>query len=403
MNVAIIDLLTQVPYYDRYLSESVAARVDEFCLYAARFQREPAYFDDVPFERSPELTDQLSRAPIRARRVRQVLRAAEYSLNWLALLERFRRHRPDVVHIQWLPMLTTSPQVETRAVDRLRRMGIPIVYTVHNYLPHDTGTRFLELYQRLYATVDHLVVHTTSDYRRLIEDFAIPEAKVSLIPQGPAFAEQNNIGPEAARRTLGLAPADVVLLMLGVIRPYKGLEPVLEALGQIARERPDLPLKLIVAGSANDQRYLRDLQALAHKLGLEEMIRWQPAYLPSNQMGLYHAAADVVLFPYHDISQSAAFLTAGGLGKCTLTTAVGGLAELIQDGHNGVQIASSESERVAEGLRRCLDLSPAQRAAMGQALQEQLQAECSWDAIGQQTVDLYQRIARQRPSPAARQ
>lgn len=392
MNVAIIDLLTQVPYYDRYLSESVAALVDEFCLYAARFQREPAYFDDIPFPRSPGFTDRLSRAPIRNRRVRQVLRAAEYSLNWLALLERFRRQRPDVVHIQWLPMLTTSPQMETRAVDRLRQMGIPIVYTVHNYLPHDTGTRFLELYRRVYTTVDHLVVHTTADQRRLLEDFAIPESKVSLIPQGPAFADQTGISPEAARQTLGLAPDDVVLLMLGVIRPYKGLEPVLEALAAVTRERPDLRLKLLVAGSANDQRYLRDLQTQAQQLGLDGKIRWQPEYLPSNQMGLYHAAADIVLFPYHDISQSAAFLTAGGLGKCTLTTAVGGLAELIQDGHNGVQIASSEPDCVAEGLRRCLDLSPEQRATLGLALQARLQAECSWEAIGRQTVELYQHV-----------
>lgn len=395
MNVAIIDLLTQVPYYDRYLSEAVAARVDEFCLYAVRSHREPAYFNDVSFKRSPGFTDLLGSLPIRARRVRQIIRAAEYGVNLLALLARFRRHRPDVVHIQWLPLMTAKVPIEPFVVNRIRGMGIPVVYTVHNYLPHDTGMRHLALYKRLYTTVDHLVVHTTADQQRLIEDFAIPEAKITLIPQGPAFAEQTDVSPEAARQTLGLAPDDVVLLMLGVIRPYKGIETALEALARLTRERPDSHLKLVVAGSSTPG-YLRELQTLAGTLGVSSLVRWLPEYVPSNQIGLYHAAADVVLFPYHDISQSAAFLTAGGLGKCTLTTAVGGLAELIEDGRNGIQVASSEPDAVTEGLRRCLNLTPAQRAALGRALQNRLETECSWATIGQRTVDLYQQVVRKQ-------
>jgi glycogen(starch) synthase len=108
-----------------------------------------------------------------------------------------------------------------------------------------------------------------------------------------------------------------------------------------------------------------------------------------------------VLFPYHNISQSAAFLTAGGLGKCTVATPVGGLGELIIDGENGVQIESADPAAVTEGLRRCLDLTPEQREAMGRALRDRIQAECGWDTIGQQTVDLYRQIIQHKRAPAS--
>ncbi len=400
MNVAVIDLLTQTPFYDRYLSEAIAARVDQFTLYASDFHREPGYFDDAPFKRATGCSDLMSRFPIRIRRLRQLIRVAEYNLNWLCLLVQFRRRRPDVVHIQWLPTLKEKLTLEMFAINRLRQMKVPVVYTVHNYLPHDTGTRHHALFQRLYASVDHLVVHTSTDYRRLIEDFAISEERITLIPQGAVFSEQDDINPVRARETLGLAHGGTVFLMLGIIRPYKGIEGAIEALARVAQERPEANLQLIIAGTVNDEAYVQKLQSLAEKLKVTSLIRWVTDYIPSSQIGLYHAAADVVLFPYHDISQSAAFLTAGGLGKCTLTTPVGGLGELIVDGQNGVRIGSSEPDSIVEGLRRCLDLSPEQRAAMGRALKERIQTECSWEIIGQQTVDLYHRAIQHKQPPA---
>jgi glycosyltransferase involved in cell wall biosynthesis len=401
MNVAVIDLLTQTPFYDRYLAEAIARRVDQFCLYASDFHREPGYFDDASFKRSTGGTDIISRYPIRARRVRQVVRVAEYTLNWLILLAKFRRQRPDVVHIQWLPMLNEKITVENLALSGLRRMGIPIVYTVHDYLPHDTGTRHHAVFSRLYASVDHLVVHTATDYRRLIENSGVPEEKVSLIAQGPVFYEQVDVTRAEARKTLGLDEKDIVFLMMGLIRPYKGIEGAIEALDRAAQERPETSLKLIVAGSIFDRQYFQQLQALAEKLGVAALVRWITDYIPSHQVGLYHAAVDVVLFPYHNISQSAAFLTAGGLGKCTVATPVGGLGELIIDGENGVQIESADPAAVTEGLRRCLDLTPEQREAMGRALRDRIQAECGWDTIGQQTVDLYRQIIQHKRAPAS--
>ena len=393
MNVAMIELLAQTPFYDRYLSEAVAPLVDRFTLYTIRFHHEPDYFNDATFDYSPGLVDLVSGWRIKIRPLRQVAKMVEYGLNWLFLLRRFRLQPPDVVHIQRLPLLSRV-RWELDAVKRLRHSGVPVVYTVHNYLPHEDSLHSHQVYQRLYASVDHLIVHTQTDRKRLVKDFDISEDKASVIPHGPLFSEQAGFDGASARAALGLREPDFVLLMLGVIRPYKGIEETIRALAQVVEQH--IECQLVVVGQALNGNYLRRLQALASELDVQSHIQWHTRYVPSAQIGLFHAAADVVLFPYRDISQSGAFLTAAGLGKCTLTTQVAGLAEIVRDEERGVQIAAADPAMIADGLRQCIELAPEHRDRMGIALQKYVQTHCNWDLVARKTVDVYRRVKRDR-------
>lgn len=390
MNVAMIDLLAQTPFYDRHLAESIAPLVDQFTLYTTRFHYEPDYFDSARFKWTPGLTDRLGLACSRWHWLRRPVRLLEYYLNWWTLVRRFQIHPPDLVHIQWLPLLGTSPVLnEMRFVNQLQLQGLPVVYTVHNFLPHDASPSRTIAYQHLYRCVDHLIVHTESDCQRLLES-GVPKAKITVIPQGPAFSDQFGIPPLQARELLQIGSDEFVLLMLGVIRPYKGIEETIRALGYLADEYPQV--RLWVVGSAIDRKYVLYLQRLATDLGVQRRIEWRVGYVHSSQIGLLHAAADVVLLPYRDISQSAAFLTAAALGKCTLSTRVGGLAEIVRDGENGLQIESAEPDAIAEGLRRCLGMTADQRNEMGLALRHDVNQSCDWAQIAEKTVAVYREV-----------
>jgi glycosyltransferase involved in cell wall biosynthesis len=391
MNVAMIDLLTQTPFYDRYLAEAIAPLVERFTLYAIRFHHEPDYFDDVTFERSPGLIDWTGRLWLGGRPLRRVGKIIGYGLNWFFLLYRFRDQPPDVVHIEWLPLLSRT-RWELFMVEQLQRLGIPIVYTVHNYLPHHVSSDVYKVYRNVYAFVDHLIVHTQGDHERLVEYFDVPEEKITIIHHGPLFFEQDNFSCEQARMKLELECDDVVFLMLGVIRPYKGIEETIRALARVIEEGAECTL--VVVGNVLNKQYLQSLKILADELAIQSHIQWRTEYIPSEQVGPYHAAADVVLFPYRDISQSGAFLTAAGLGKCTLSTAVGGLAEIVVDGETGVQVGSADPDDIAVGLRRCLALSQEERQAMGRSLRDFVVEFCNWSLIARQTVALYDRMLR---------
>lgn len=389
MKVAMIDLLAQTPFYDRYLAESMTSLVDQLTLYTTRFHLEPDYFASARFAWTPGFTDRLGLAFSKIHLLRRPIRLVEYYLNWCALLRRFQAQPPDIVHIQWLPLLGKSPVLsEMRFVRHLQLHKIPIIYTVHNYLPHDATSAMSTAYYQLYYNVDHLIVHTQTDLQRLLKN-GIPAKRIHLVPHGPLFAGGQIIPVAQARESLGMDQSEFILLMLGVIRPYKGIEETIKALAQVVDAYP--AIRLWIVGNALDRKYVSALQQLAAKLNLQRHLEWRVGYVHSSQVGVFHAAADVVLFPYRDISQSGAFLTAAGLGKCTLSTRVGGISEIIRDGENGIQIPTAEPWAIAEGLRRCLDLTPEQRAAMGLSLRHDVNQDCGWDRIARQTVVVYEK------------
>lgn len=389
MKVAMIDLLTQVPFYDRYLVEALSPLINDLTLYAIQFRHEPGYLDRETFDRSPGLIDWRGKRQFLGQTLRWASKAAEYTMNWVSLLYRFHHHPPDVVHIQWLPLL---PRVrwELWGIKYLQRLDIPVIYTVHNYLPHDAQPGLRDVYQYLYWSVDHLIVHTETDRQRLTNDFNVPDGKITVISHGPLFFEQSGYNQEKAQANLGVDCDSFVFLMLGVIRPYKGVEETIRALARVIEEGYDCIL--IVAGNVLDDDYLQRLRLLAAELGVEPNIRWFLGYIPSDQIGIFHAAADVVLFPYKDISQSGAFLTAAGLGKCTLSASTGGLAEVVVDGENGVQISSATPDIIATGLRICLELSSDRREALGKSLQNYVFKHYGWDLIAEETVKVYRKL-----------
>ncbi|MGC9358503.1 MAG: glycosyltransferase, partial [Anaerolineae bacterium] len=86
------------------------------------------------------------------------------------------------------------------------------------------------------------------------------------------------------------------------------------------------------------------------------------------------------------------FLTAAGLGKCTLSTAVGGLKEIVRDGENGIQVAAAEPSLLAAGLRRCIALSPEDRVRMGEALRLDVEARYNWSSIAHRTLEVYRSV-----------
>lgn len=390
MKVAMIDLLAQTPFYDRHLAEAVAPLVSRFILYTTRFYHEPDYFKSVLFMWTPGLTDRLGLMFASVRPLRKIARSVEYHLNWRFILRQFCSCPPNIVHIQWLPFLGTHALLnEMRFVKYLCSLHIPVVYTMHNYLPHDATPFAAKIYHQFYHSVDHIIVHTHTDRQRLLAA-GLSEKQITVIPQGPVFSDQFGMPYSEARTSLTIGEGDLVLLMLGVIRPYKGIEEMIRSLAQMVGEHPEI--RLWIVGNVLDKNYVRYLQQLADDLRVQQYLRWRVGYVPSSWVGQLHAAADVMLFPYRDISQSGAFLTAAGLGKCTLSTRVGGLAEIVRDGENGIQIAAADPDAIAGGLRRCLALTPEQRIAMGLALRHDVNQSCSWEHIANETVAVYERV-----------
>jgi glycosyltransferase involved in cell wall biosynthesis len=189
-----------------------------------------------------------------------------------------------------------------------------------------------------------------------------------------------------ARSRLDLRDVDT-LLFLGLLRPYKGLLDLLEALPRVLSQRPQT--QLVIAGQG-EPGMLRELRTAVEQLGLAQHVVLQLRYVPLDQVPVYHAAADAVVLPYREATQSGALMGAAGLGTVPVCTTVGGLSELLsEDESRGFLAPPREPEQLAAALLRALSAGSEERARRARALAAHVAEHSSWDRAAQTTLRAY--------------
>jgi len=207
IRVWMLDLLSIVPYYTGHLCASLSRKTEvRVALASINYQYDLDYFRRQRIRNDPGLLNvacRLGRAPATARRV---LKLIEYFVNLTALLIRFTFSRPDVIHVQFLPLASYGLPVERWLLQLARAFGIKLVHTVHNVLPQDSGDRHKSGYKSIYQLADRLVCHDIHAASRLTIEFGVQPERISIIPHGPLFVEgSRSRSSSRSRERLGLA------------------------------------------------------------------------------------------------------------------------------------------------------------------------------------------------------
>ncbi|OGX84512.1 glycosyltransferase [Hymenobacter glacialis] len=292
--------------------------------------------------------------------------AIEVSLNsvspwsWWQVGRRLRAERPDLVIFRfWLPFMGPALGSVARLV---RGNGhTRVVAITDNVIPHEKRPGDGPLTRYFLSACDGFVTMSRSvlaDLQRL--GFG---SKPALYRPHPLYDNFGQIKPKAAAlQALGLSESTGYLLFFGFIRAYKGLDIMLEAFAD-ARVAA-LPVKLIVAGEFYEDA--APYNALIQRHNLEERIVRATDFIPNEQVVDYFCAADLVVQPYKNATQSGVSQIAYHFERPMLVTDVGGLAELIPDGVVGYVVppspaaiadaivdfyANSREENFASGVR----------------------------------------------------
>lgn len=382
-----MDLLCITPMYDRYLCNALREKIVDVSLGAISFHYDPDYFRHHGVRRHRAVVDLVSCSAIRNRKVRQGLKAVECMVNLLVLLVCFTIKRPDIVHVQWIPLVTKSP-LELWFLNLLRRLGTKVVYTVHNLLPHDTGTRYADLFSKVYRDMDALICHTEGTKSDLVRELNVAPEKVHVIPHGPMFHDGRKTDPADFRRKHDLGSADVIVLFQGIIKPYKGLEFLLQAWPAVAAKHPGA--KLVVAGNA-DSGYLDKLRNEIARLGIEGTVRTIFGFIPDRDIPVLFEAADILVYPYQRITQSGALLTGMAFAKAIVATAVGGFTETLSNEETALLVDYGDHRQLADSLLRLIEDESA-RERLGKAVHAELQKNYSWESIADRTLECYGKV-----------
>jgi len=381
-----MDLWATVPYYTAYLSRallnervnvqvgSISYYLDPTCFSSRGIKLDPGALDIVGKFRLPRLP-------------RRILKLLESILNLSALTVRFLFSPPDIVHVQYLPMLRSRLPLDLWFVEFCRKRGSKIVLTVHDLLPHDTGEAHKQAFRDLYRMVDGLICHSDNIKTRLREEFSVPEEKVAVIPHGPFFYDLPATDSGQTLRSFHLEPGKLLVLWQGIIFPYKGIDLLLNAWQQVEANNDDAFLLIVGTGAPEFAEQIRDQIS---RLDLKR-VQLHLRFISTEELVALYRAADIVVYPYRAITTSGALATGLALGKTIVASNLPVFRELLTDRENALLVDPQNSGELATALTNLSSDSPLRSQLAANVLAMHFGDE-SWLSIANRTKDFYSDI-----------
>lgn len=299
--------------------------------------------------------------------------------------------KPRVFHILWNNKLQFLDRTFLMLYYKAQRKKI--AFTAHNVNAgkRDSNDSLLNrLTLRLqYRLADHIFVHTDKMKAELLKDFNVPETAVTVIPFGINNSVPNTtLSPAEARQRLGIKPHERTILFFGNVRPYKGLEYLVDAFNQLGPGN----YRLIIAGETKKgtEKYVSDIQKAIQRAGTGRRITQTLKYISDEDTEVYFKAADVSVLPYTLVFQSGVLLLAYNFGLPVIATDVGSLSEDIIPGRTGLLCRPRDSKDLARALREYFD-SDLYRTLDRQRpeIQNYALQRYSWDRVAKITRSVY--------------
>ncbi len=411
VRVHVVDPSSYTPPYDHALCDALGRANTEVELFTSRFPYGPvaragSYVRHEFFYRS------VLGAP--GGRVRMAGKLAQHVPDML----RYRRaaQSADVVHFQWLAVQHLDGYLlpARRARDGRRR---PLVLTAHDVLPREPRPGQLSAQKRLYDRFDAIVVHSEHGRTRLTDELGADGERVHVIPHG-VFEHLVPAGSEGPRAAAGGIEAEVdgieaevdisekgapprarggapvferaqtetkrpTVLMFGLIRPYKGIDVLLDAWRGAKGEKPIEDAELLIAGMPRMD--ISELRAAA-----PANVSFDPHFVTDEELPAYFERADLVVLPYLQADQSGVLFTALAFGKPLLLSDVGGFPEMQSTGAARI-VEAGDPRALGKALRELL----ADRATLTEMCVRARAAangRYSWKTIAAAHVELYEQL-----------
>jgi glycosyltransferase involved in cell wall biosynthesis len=382
-----MDLWATVPYYTAYLSRALQQENVNLQVGSISYYLDPACFTTRGIHLDPGLLDVVGRFHL-PKLPRRVLKFPEAMLNLAALTARFTIAPPDVIHVQYLPMLKWRVPLDLWFLEFCRRRGSKIVLTVHDLLPHDTGERYKTTFAKLYALADALICHSDSIRVRLVAEFAVPQEKISVIPHGPFFYDLPATVTEQTLAGFTLNPNQPMVLWQGIIFPYKGIDLLLTAWQQV--EAAGAVASLVIAGTGAPE-LLDQIRTQVAALGLKR-VNLHFRFISTEELVALYRAADIVVYPYRAITTSGALATGLALGKTIVASDLPVFRELLTDNLNARLVSPLDTTALAAALTGLLR-EPATRERLAQQVRAMRFGDESWLSIAKSTAAVYNAVS----------
>lgn len=289
------------------------------------------------------------------------------------------RRRPDVVHLH---MSSNGSFVRKAAVLWMARaLRVPSVVHVH-------GSEFDRFVAGLSGPLRSVVAATLQRAAVVVALGDVWAARIlEIAPTARVVTVPNAVHVPAAPAGTGGRPLRVVFL--GEIGERKGAFTLLEAWAKLAAAG-ELPTgtQLVLAGDRGVDR----ARTRIGEMTIEESVTVQNWLSPDDVAELL-ASSDVFVLPSRSEGQPMALLEAMAHGLCAIAGAVGGIPEMIEDGHSGLLVPPDDVDALVAALLRVLGDAEL-RDRLGSAARARVRERFDLDVVWRRFDALYEEVRR---------
>lgn len=262
-------------------------------------------------------------------RIRRVLNSCN-PLSWIRLGRELRAKRPDlIICCYWMAFFAPAYGTICRIA---KRNGVTkCIALVHNMFPHEKSV-LDKLFAPYFTSCQDGFVALSESVARDIEGISKAPATFSPHPIYDHYGAR--LSKLEACAHLGLDEKKDYALFFGLVRAYKGLDLLLEAMAELKDELPNL--NLLIAGEfyEDEQKY----RSMIERLKIEDRVIVRNEFIADEELKYYFGASSLVTQPYKSATQSGVTQVAFHFEKPILVTNVGGLGEIVHDGKMGYAV-----------------------------------------------------------------
>ncbi len=261
-------------------------------------------------------------------------------LNWIKVARFIRKEKPDFILFRyWLPFF--GPCLGT--IGKLVRSKTKVLALTDNIIPHEKRTGDKAFTNYFVRNCDGFIAMSKTVLNDISKFSSTTNKAYSPHPMYETYGAA--VSKQEARKKLGLVEQDKIVLFFGLIRHYKGLDVLMEAMADARIKNNNI--KLLIAGEfyEDKQPYLDIIE----KNGLKNHIILHDKFIANEDVRFYFCASDLVAQTYRNATNSGVTMVGYYYSKPMLVTNVGGLAEIVPDNKCGY-VVPLEVERISDKI-----------------------------------------------------
>ncbi|MBS1915432.1 MAG: glycosyltransferase [Bacteroidetes bacterium] len=263
-------------------------------------------------------------------------------LNWIVVGNELKRSNPDIIIVRyWLPFMGPALGSILRRVQKNHHTKI--IAITDNVLPHEKRPGDTSFTKYFLKSCDAFITMSEKVMKDLRRFETTKPAKQVQHPLYDNFGEV--ISKTDARKRLGIDANEKIILFFGFIRKYKGLDILLDAM---ADERiRSSNIKLLIAGEFyGDEKFYNEQ---IDRLKIADSLILRTGFIPDSEVKYYLCAADAVVQPYRNATQSGVTPLAYHFEKPMIVSNVGGLPVLVPHEKVGL-VAEPDPKSIADAI-----------------------------------------------------